>query len=103
MGIQGALLTHFVEPIYLYSVTLGSLFHAHHMFRAVAGRIQQSVAGLPQPYKLNVPRWKIVKMKMTFKVYIFLCTCSLKYLFILVDPLYLSLVLFSFGLVIQSQ
>ena len=56
MGIQGALLTHFVEPIYLYSVTLGSLFHAHHMFRAVAGRIQQSVASLPQSYKLNVPR-----------------------------------------------
>ena len=29
-----------IEPIYLYSVTLGSLFHPHHMFRAVVGRIQ---------------------------------------------------------------
>jgi len=56
LGIQGALLTHFIEPIYLYSVTLGSLFHAHHMFRAMAGRIQQTVEGLPQPYRLNVPR-----------------------------------------------
>jgi hypothetical protein len=57
VGVQGALLTHFIEPIYLYSVTLGSLFHAHHMFRAVAGRIQQTVEGLPQPYRLNVPRY----------------------------------------------
>ena len=40
LGIQGALLSHFVEPIYFYSITLGSLFHPSHMFRAMAGRIQ---------------------------------------------------------------
>jgi hypothetical protein len=57
LGIQGALLTHFIDPIYLYSVTLGSLFHAHHMFRAVAGRIQQTVEALPPAYRLNVPRF----------------------------------------------
>ena len=40
LGVQGALLSMIIEPIYLYSVTLGSLFHPHHMFRAVVGRIQ---------------------------------------------------------------
>ena len=40
VGIQGALLAHYIEPIYLYSVTLGSLFHPSHMFRAMVGRIQ---------------------------------------------------------------
>ena len=60
LGVQGSLLTHFIEPIYLYSVTLGSLFHAHHMFRAMAGRIQQTVEGLPQPYRLNVPRLNLL-------------------------------------------
>lgn len=51
LGIQGALLSHFIEPIYLYSVSLGSLFHPHHLFRALAGRIQPTISGLPPPYK----------------------------------------------------
>jgi len=33
VGIQGALLSHFVEPIYLESIVLGSLFHPSHMYR----------------------------------------------------------------------
>ena len=40
LGVQGALLSMIIQPIYLYSVTLGSLFHPHHMFRAVVGRVQ---------------------------------------------------------------
>ena len=60
LGVQGALLSHYIDPIYLYSVTLGSLFHPHHMFRAVAGRIQATVSGLPPPFKLNVPRLNLL-------------------------------------------
>ena len=60
LGVQGSLLSHFVEPVYLYSLSLGSLFHPHHLFRAVAGRIQPTVSGLPPPFKLNIPRLNLV-------------------------------------------
>lgn len=33
VGVQGALLSHYVEPIYLESIVLGSLFHPSHMYR----------------------------------------------------------------------
>ena len=56
LGVQGSLLSHFIEPIYLYSLTLGSLFHPHHLYRALAGRIETTIAGLPPPFRLNVPR-----------------------------------------------
>ncbi len=56
IGVQGALLSHLVEPIYLYSISLGSLFHPHHLYRALAGRIEDTISGLPPPYRLNVPR-----------------------------------------------
>ena len=58
LGVQGSLLSHFIEPIYLYSLTLGSLFHPHHLYRALAGRIETTIAGLPPPFRLNVPRWE---------------------------------------------
>lgn len=60
VGIQGALLSHFMDPIYLHSITLGSLFHPNHMFRAVAGRMQNTIDGLQEPYRLNVPRLNLV-------------------------------------------
>ena len=43
LGIQGALLSLIIDPVYLYSITLGSLFHPHHMFRAVVGRIESTL------------------------------------------------------------
>ena len=58
--MQGALLSHIVDPIYFYSLTLGSLFHPDHLFRAVAGRIQPTLEGLPPPFRLNVPRLNLL-------------------------------------------
>ena len=35
LGLQGALLSCFLQPIYLHSIVLGSLFHPTHMYRWV--------------------------------------------------------------------
>ncbi|XP_037823502.1 double-stranded RNA-specific editase Adar isoform X3 [Lucilia sericata] len=56
VGIQGSLLSSIIEPIYLHSIVLGSLLHPEHMYRAVCGRIEKSIQGLPPPYHLNKPR-----------------------------------------------
>ena len=39
LGLQGALLTLYMEPVYLSSVIIGSLFHRDHMSRAVLQRV----------------------------------------------------------------
>ena len=39
LGIQGALLSNFVAPIYLKTIVLGSLYHADHLMRALYGRL----------------------------------------------------------------
>ncbi|GCB71839.1 hypothetical protein scyTo_0001718 [Scyliorhinus torazame] len=54
LGIQGALLSHFVEPIYFASIILGSLYHADHLSRAVYQRISE-IEELPSIYTLNRP------------------------------------------------
>lgn len=56
VGIQGSLLASVIEPIYLHSIVLGNLLHPEHMYRAVCGRIEKSIQGLPPPYHLNKPR-----------------------------------------------
>ncbi|KAM8709657.1 hypothetical protein ACLKA7_016463 [Drosophila subpalustris] len=60
VGIQGSLLSSIIEPVYLHSIVLGSLLHPEHMYRAVCGRIEKSLQGLPPPYHLNKPRLALV-------------------------------------------
>ncbi|CAH1987164.1 unnamed protein product [Acanthoscelides obtectus] len=55
LGLQGSLLSHFIEPIYLKSLILGSLFKHDHLYRAICGRIENTIQGLPPPFKLSRP------------------------------------------------
>lgn len=39
-GLQGALLSRLLRPVYLTSLVLGSLLHPHHMYRSVAAALR---------------------------------------------------------------
>ncbi|XP_050407486.1 double-stranded RNA-specific editase 1 isoform X2 [Patella vulgata] len=54
LGIQGSLVSHFVKPIYLDSIILGSLYHSDHLSRAVYSRIG-TITNLDLPFRLNRP------------------------------------------------
>ena len=54
VGLQGSILSHIVEPIYLNTLVIGSLFHRVHLQRAVIGRIEH-LQGLPAPFRLTRP------------------------------------------------
>ncbi|XP_036375146.1 double-stranded RNA-specific editase B2-like [Megalops cyprinoides] len=54
LGVQGSLLTHFLEPVYLSSLTIGSLGHTGHLARTVTRRLE-GVGHLPAPYRRNRP------------------------------------------------
>uniref|UniRef100_A0A3Q3VTX1 Uncharacterized protein n=1 Tax=Mola mola TaxID=94237 RepID=A0A3Q3VTX1_MOLML len=59
LGLQGALLTHFLNPIYLKSITLGYLYSHGHLTRAVCCRLARDgevfAKSLPTPFMLNHP------------------------------------------------
>ncbi|XP_035527828.1 double-stranded RNA-specific adenosine deaminase [Morone saxatilis] len=59
LGLQGALLTHFLHPIYLKSITLGYLYSHGHLTRAVCCRLARDgeafTKSLPSPFMLNHP------------------------------------------------
>ncbi|XP_060861988.1 double-stranded RNA-specific editase Adar [Metopolophium dirhodum] len=56
LGLQGNLLSNFVEPIYLESISIGSMFNINHMKRTIYGRVENSIDELPQNYKLQKPQ-----------------------------------------------
>ena len=54
VGVQGALLTHLITPVYMSSLILGSLHHHGHLSRAVCCRVGGLVS-LPPGYRVNHP------------------------------------------------
>ncbi|KAJ8043208.1 Adenosine deaminase domain-containing protein 1 [Holothuria leucospilota] len=55
-GVQGALLGHIIQPIFISTVVLGSGYNHGHLSRAIAGRVDKEIFANLQNYKLNFPK-----------------------------------------------
>lgn len=54
LGLQGALLSRFMQPIYMSSITIGANFNFGHVTRALCCRLG-NIKNLPPHYRLNHP------------------------------------------------
>ena len=54
IGVQGALLSLYIEPVYFTSITIGSQFNDWHLRRAVYIRVS-TIKGLQYPYQVKNP------------------------------------------------
>ena len=55
LGVQGSLLSIYIDPIYFASITLGSAFNYEHLLRAVYTRVKM-ISDLPHHYMVKCPR-----------------------------------------------
>ncbi|XP_037044067.1 double-stranded RNA-specific editase Adar-like [Bradysia coprophila] len=55
LGVQGAILSELIEPIYLTSMIFGEKFDPKHMKRALYGRIESDAVNLPKGFNIVQP------------------------------------------------
>lgn len=55
LGMQGSLLSFYLDPIYISTVTIGKEFGHAHLHRAISGRIE-AITQLPRKYTVNSPK-----------------------------------------------